>query len=129
MTQKKSRLSEYRRPLWLEPVQWCLRLPRLVRIVVVAVFALAVTLALSPLVDYLYLTYFYTVETRILPSLVTSGIGVIVYILGWWLLVGIVGETRPARPAILVYVTVGIIALCLVIFLAVSGYSNATAPV
>ena len=128
MSQKKSRLSEYRKPLTLEFVQWCLRLPRLLRIIVVAIFALAFTLAVSPLVDYLYLRYFFTEETRVLPSLVTAGIGIAFYVLGWWLLIGTVGETRPARPAVLLYVTVGILSLCLVIVLAVSGFSDAVAP-
>ena len=129
MSEKKSRLCEYRRPLLLEFVQWCLHLPRLVRIIAVAVFALAFTLAVSPLVDYIYLSYLFTEETRVLPSLVTAAIGVAFYILGWWLLIGSVGETRPARPAVLVYVMVGILALCLVMVLAVSGFSDATAPI
>ncbi len=129
MSQKKSRLSDYRKPIWLEFVQWCLKRPRLARIIAVAVFALAVTLVISPMVDYLYLRFFYTDETRILPSLVTAAFGILVYFLGWWLLVGTVGEPRPARPAVLVYVTLGIIALCLVIVLAVSGFTAATAPV
>jgi hypothetical protein len=129
MSQKKSRLSEYRKPLTLEFVQWCLRLPRLLRIITVAIFALAFTLAVSPLVDYIYLSYFFTEETRVLPSLVSAAVGVAFYILGWWLLIGTVGETRPARPAVLVYVLVGIIALFLVILLALSGYSDAITPV
>jgi hypothetical protein len=129
MSQKKSRLSEYRRPLLLNFVRWCLRLPRLVRIIAVAIFSLAFTLAVSPVVDYTYLSYFFTEETRVLPSLVTMAIGVVFYVLGWWLLIGNVGETRPARPAVLVYVTVGILTLCLVIVLAVTGYSDAIAPV
>ncbi|MEO8608982.1 MAG: hypothetical protein ABI690_13925 [Chloroflexota bacterium] len=129
MSQKKSRLSEYRKPLTLEFVQWCLRLPRLVRIIVVAIFALAFTLAVSPAVDYAYLAYMFTEETRVLPSLVSAAIGIAFYVLGWWLMIGTVGETRPARPAVLVYVLVGIIALCLVIVLALSGYSEAITPI
>jgi hypothetical protein len=129
MSHKKSRLGDYNMPIWLEFVRWCLRLPRLARIVAAAVFALAVTLVVSPMVDYLYLRYFYTDETRVLPSLVTAAFGILVYFLGWWLLVGTAGEPRPARPAVLVYVTLGIIALCLVIVLAVSGFTAATSPV
>ncbi len=129
MSEKKSRLSEYRRPFLLEFVQWCLGLPRLVRIIAVAIFTLAFTLAVSPLVDYIYLVYLFTEQTRVLPSLVSAAIGVGFYVLGWWLLIGSVGEPRPARPAVLVYVTVGILALCLVIVLAVTGFSDAVSPV
>lgn len=130
MMQKRSRLSEeYRRPLWVEITQWFLRLPRLLRIIGVAVIALAVVLSVSPLVDYIYLMYFFTEETIVLPSLVTAAIGILTYILGWWLLVGTVGELRPARRLVLVYLVIGFLALCLVLALTVTGYSTAVEPI
>ena len=69
-------------------VGFIVRWPRLVRILTVALFALAVTLALSPLVDYIYDRYFFSMETRVVPSLVSSGFGLVMYLLGWWLMVG-----------------------------------------
>ena len=99
------------------------RWPRLVRILVVALFALAVTLALSPLVDYIYDRYFFSMETRIVPALVTSGFGLLMYLLGWWLLVGTVGERPAARIALLWYIGTGLVAVVVVSILVFRGVS------
>jgi len=128
VSQKKSRLSEYQRSLWLEIVNGFLKLPRLARIILVAVFALTVTLALSPLVDYVYIRYMFTEQTRLLPSLVSAGAGIAMYLLGWWLVIGSVNARPSARPAILVYLIFGIFAVCLVLILGLMGLSSATAP-
>jgi hypothetical protein len=128
MTQKKSRLTDFHRPFWQEAIHWLLKLPRMVRITMVGLFALAITLSLSPLVDYVYLSYMFTEETRVLPSLVSAAIGVTAYILGWWLMIGTVGELPPPRRLVLIYVLVGIFALSLVIVLTINGFSTATAP-
>ncbi len=105
-----------------------LGLPRLARIVLVTLLTMAIILAVFPLVDDIYLRYFFTHETRILPSLVSLGIGILFYILGWWGLVGMVGTTLPVRPAVLWYVGVGVAAFVLVVLLLIFGYSTAVAP-
>jgi hypothetical protein len=129
MSQKKSRLSaSYNQPLWLVVTHKLLKLPRLARIVIVALFALATTLVLSPLVDFLYLTYMYTDESRIFPSLVSAGVGLLAYLVGWWLFVGGVDQSPPARRMLLLYVMGGILILCLVIVLTLAGFSTANAP-
>jgi hypothetical protein len=128
MSQKKSRLSAYHQPLWLDVTYKLLKLPRLVRIVIVGIFALSTTLALSPLVDYIYLSYMYTEESRLFPSLVSAGAGLLVYLFGWWLFVGSVDEVPPARRALLLYVMVGVLIVCLLIVLALAGFSSANAP-
>lgn len=115
-------------PIHSLALHWILGLPRLVRFLIVGVFGIAVTVASSPLVDNVYLQFLYTEQTRMLPALVSVGLGVVMYMLGWWLLVGTTGEAVPPRNAVLWYVGVGILAVCLVIVLILNGYSLATAP-
>lgn len=103
-------------------------LPRLVRILLVALLALMVTLAISPMVDEIYFNTLFTPiydlspsVARVLPSLVTAAVGLTMYTLGWWLIVGTVGESPQARLAILWYVGVGILALVVVVILIIRG--------
>lgn len=99
------------------------QLPRLVRILLVGLFALAVTLALSPLVDLIYDHYFFSTQTVIVPALVTATIGLITYMLGWWLMVGTVGEQPEARAAMLWYFGIGVLAVVIVVYLILTGVS------
>lgn len=105
-----------------------LGLPRLARILIVAVFGLAATAALFPIVDRIYLTNFFSEQTIVIPSLVSAGVGIIMYVAGWVLMVGTRGSPLPKRPAILVYILFGIIIVLYVLILIVNGYSTATAP-
>jgi hypothetical protein len=84
---------------------------RLVRIGIVTVIALLVTLAVSPVVDEIYLRYFFSMDTRGLPAYVSAAFGLIAYVIGWWLVVGWSGQERQARPAVLWYLGIGIMAL------------------
>ncbi len=99
------------------------RLPRLVRILLVGVFALAVTLSLSPLVDLIYDRYFFSAQTVIVPALVTATVGLIAYMLGWWLMVGTVGEQPEARAAMVWYFGIGVLAVIIVAYLILTGVS------
>ena len=56
-------------------IEWIIGLPRLTRILLVAAFALAVTLSISPLVDIIYADFFFSMDTRMAPSLVTAVFG------------------------------------------------------
>ena len=105
------------------PAVWIVRWPRLVRILIVALFALAVTLALSPLVDYLYDRFFFSMETRMVPSLVSASFGLLMYLVGWMLMVGTVGEEPEARVALLWYIGTGVAAMLVVGILVVRGVS------
>jgi hypothetical protein len=96
-------------------------LPRLSRIALAALFALAVTLVVFPLVDSIYLQTFFDERTRMIPALVSAGVGAVMYAIGWRLLVGYVGETPTARPAIVWYVGVGMAALIAVALLLLYG--------
>lgn len=110
---------------WAQAV---LRMPRLTRVGLVSVFALSVTVAIFPLVDSVYVQFFFSQATVILPSLVSAGFGLLMYILGWWLLVGTVGEAPPARISVLWYVAVGLLAIVLIIVLALFGIVTGNAP-
>ncbi len=103
-------------------------LPRLVRIGLVALLALVVTLAISPMIDEIYFNTLFPPLAelslslaRVLPSLLTAAIGLSMYALGWWLIIGMVGETPRARLAILWYVGIGIVALLVVVILLIRG--------
>ena len=76
-----------------------LQLPRLVRIVLVAMFALGWVLALFPLIDGIYIDYFFDMETRQWPAYISAGIGLMIYMIGWYLLIGTVG--RAPKPKLI----------------------------
>lgn len=102
--------------------------PRLARIVLVSLFTLAVALLLQPIIDNLYLTYFFPWESQIvtdfqrqIPSLITAGIALAIFALGWWLLIGFAGTIPPPRMAVLIYFLVGVAILLLAIMQIVSG--------
>lgn len=88
-----------------------LEMPRIARWFVVAFFALAVTLAVSPFIDALYLQYFFDERTVIAPALVAMMFGLLMYIVGYWLVVGWQGETTTPRRVVLWYVGVGMLAI------------------
>lgn len=116
-------------PAYVPWVDRLLKLPRLARIGIAALFALSVTLALSPIVDGIYLNFLFTPETVMVPALVSAGFGLVMYVVGWQLIVGYVGEMPPARLVILWYVGVGVLALVLVMILLVTGFASGNAPI
>ena len=102
-------------------VAWIVRLPRLSRIVIAALFALALTLAITPVIDGFYLDHFYNASTAMLPALVSTGLGLVFYVIGWRLIIGYAGEYPPARPAIFWYLSIGVVACLAVVILIVLG--------
>jgi hypothetical protein len=124
----KTRLSALQSPFWMDVARWLVKLPRYTRLAIVLLFALAVTFVVSPLVDYLYLSYIYTPETRLLPSFISSGAGIAMFFFGWWLLVGPSGEVPAVRRGVIWYLLFGSTAVIIVVALAVFGLSTATAP-
>ena len=109
-------------------IRWLLRLPRLVRILVVGMFALGVTLALFPVVDAIYLRFFFHESTRSVASLISAGIGLVMYMVGWQLIVGTVGEQPPARRVVLWYLVIGGLAILLSLLLIVQGVTILNTP-
>lgn len=106
-------------------VEQTLRLARWQRWLLVASFAVAAALLLTPVIDHLYLSYFFSMETRIVPSLVSTGLGVLVYAIGYVMIIGRVGEVPNARRATRWYLLLGFAALALVLILVIIGvYTN-----
>jgi hypothetical protein len=107
-------------------VNWIIQLPRLTRIALAAVFALALTLVITPLVDEFYIANFYDVETREAPALFSTALGVVFYLLGWRLIIGFAGEAPAANRAVAWYLGVGALACALVVILVVFGAISGT---
>lgn len=89
-------------------------LSRFRRILAAGFFSLMVVLAVSPVVDEIYLRFFYSDRTIILPSLVSMSMGVTMYAVGWWLFIGD-AENDAAQVHILWYLGIGSFAVVLVL--------------
>jgi zinc transporter ZupT len=98
-----------------------IQMPRMVRIIFVILFAVNVTLLVTPVIDNLYITYFFDWNTRILPSLVSAGAGFLVYLIGWVLLIGIGKSTPQARLSTLLYFFAGVASFVLTLVLVFYG--------
>ncbi len=105
-----------------------IHLPRLARIILVSLFTLATALLLQPLVDGIYLTYFFPWESTIItdfqrqiPSLITAGAALLMFAAGWWLVVGFAGTMPQARTAVLIYFIAGMIIVLAVLAQIISG--------
>ena len=107
-------------------IERIIRLPRLTRIIMAAVFALALTLVITPIVDGIYLSNFYDPGTREAPALISTALGVVFYLLGWRLIIGFAGDVPPANRAVLWYLGVGVLACVLVVGLVVFGAISGT---
>jgi hypothetical protein len=92
-----------------------LEMPRVARWFVVAFFSLVVTFAVRPFIDTLYVRNFFDEGTVIAPALVAMGFGLLMYIMGYWLIVGWQGQQLSPRRAVLVYIGIGMLAFLIVI--------------
>jgi hypothetical protein len=115
-------------------VNWLLGLPRLIRLILSIIFAFAVTLILTPIIDYIYLSYIYRDTTEFervfhanAPAMIELALGLAVYVLGWVILIGTRGETPPARPAVLWYFGIGTFAVLLLVLWLVQGMTSGSA--
>jgi uncharacterized membrane protein len=100
---------------------WLASLPRLARIALTLFIALTAVLVAQPILDTLYLRYFFDFQTRGLPANLAAGVGVIAFIAGWVLLVGHSGEAARPRAAAFWFVLVGVLS-----FLGMAGYAVAS---
>jgi hypothetical protein len=132
MSRKKSQRKTARRPKRTAPplshilVESFFGVPRIARMVIVAVFALAVTMVISPIVDRVYLQYFFTQETVIVPALITVIFGAVMYMLGWWLAVGPTFEEVQSHWLVLWYLALGFLSLILTVVLLIIGIAIGT---
>jgi hypothetical protein len=100
-------------------------LPRWGRILLCAAFAVATALLVTPIVDNVYVTNFFSQDTVMLPTVVSTLLGFVVYVVGYFLVIGQVGEVPPPRRAAVWYIALGLIALALVLILVMIGvYTN-----
>lgn len=113
MARKKSAPITPADPPYDDMVRRLLRLPRLLRIMLVFLPTFAVTIVITPVIDALYLRYFFTPETRILPSLLTAGVALVMYMIGWVLIVGTTGEKPEERQAAVWYTIASILTILL----------------
>jgi hypothetical protein len=86
--------------------EYILGLARLLRILLVVTLALFATLALSPIVDEIYIRFFFSMETRAIPYLISMTFGLLMYLIGWQLIVGTVGERLEYRKIMIWYLAV-----------------------
>lgn len=96
---------------------------------ITAFFALMVVILLFPLVDHVYLRFFFTLETSMIPSLVSVGFGSLMYVVGWRIYVGTVNTTPPAEKSVLWYFVIGTIVTLIVLSLFVYGVVSLNLPV
>lgn len=125
-SQPQQALPASREPVTLRLVRGLLAMPRPARIALTAIFALAVTFGLSPVIDAIYLRYFFDEATRILPSLAAAAAGLGMYVVGWLLTVGTVDEPIPARSVVLWYCALGLLAVVLAAVMLAAGLVSGT---
>lgn len=124
---RRQRVTESH-PFWWRVAQGYMRRPRLLRILVAALFGVGLTLLVSPQIDNYYLTYFYSPDTRVLPSLLSTVVGVVTYVLGWRLTLSVEAVDQPPLRAIAWYLLIGVIVLLALIVLVVIGLIAINTP-
>jgi H+/Cl- antiporter ClcA len=103
---------------------WVVELPRFARIVVCALFGVAVTALLTPLVDSIYMQRFFSQETVMLPALISTAVGFIVYVVGWRVFVGYAGERPRFTRALLAYLAFGVFVTVFALSLFILGLTR-----
>lgn len=98
-----------------------LQLPRFVRILIVIVIAVLVVLPIIPTIDAVYVDYFFSPDTVIVPSLVLAAVGLLMYLAGWRWFVGTVGEPPPMRRVLWWYFGIALLAVMIDVILIVQG--------
>jgi len=114
MSKREQTAATNKPGIHLRLIDGLLNLPRILRIIIAAVFGLATTLALFEVVDQIYLQMFFNPNTILLPALVSGGFGMLMYVVGWGLIVGTIGEDREAKMVTFWYLLTGLFALMLV---------------
>ncbi|PJF26192.1 MAG: hypothetical protein CUN53_08950 [Phototrophicales bacterium] len=111
---------------WIDGmVRRTLRFSRIGRILVCAVIALATTVTIRPLIDLVYLDYFYDPGTVIVPAWIATAVGIAVYAVGWRLVVGMAGEVPQPNRAAVYYLVVGVGLIVYIVVLTVHGLITA----
>ncbi|MFN8527032.1 MAG: hypothetical protein U0670_00265 [Anaerolineae bacterium] len=101
-----------------------LRLPRITRILLAAVFAFAAAL----MIDRLFAASYYDVDTAGSTFSISVIFGLISYVIGWWLLLGFGPEEAKPHRLLPYYVVISTIFLIIGLALLVVGLVTAYAP-
>ena len=114
--------------LLLGLTQRIVRLPRGIRILLAGAFAVALTLLVTPLAYSLLRVDFFVADSSQIfaPTLIALVSGLVLYVVGWRLMIGYAGETPTANPALLVYFLAGILICALALILVVIGAISGT---
>jgi hypothetical protein len=111
---------------WIDGmVRRTFRFSRIGRILVCAVIALAATLTIRPLIDLIYLDYFFDPGTVIVPAWIATAVGIAVYAIGWRLVVGMAGEAPQPGRASAYFLVIGAALVVFVVVLTVYGLFTA----
>lgn len=113
--QNKPKITQ---PLWMRIVGVALGFPRIIRILLAGIFSLTVTLVVGLIFYFVDVRFLLsldgTVTTRlIIPVVVATILGLIMYVAGWFYYVGGRGVDNTVRIGILWYLLVGIISIIL----------------
>ncbi len=100
-----------------------LRLPRLARIVIAALFAFAAVIV----VDRIFAPTYYS-DAATTSSVISVIVGMVVYSFGWWALIGFSGEERQPSPIIGLYVLLSILLLLITLALVLGGITITYLP-
>lgn len=87
--------------------------PRIARIALVTLFALAVALVISLVL--FYDSIFYAQGLLSVLAVVALVFGLADYLVGWHLIVGTVGEVLPVRRAIIWYLAIGLLSIIVIV--------------
>ena len=90
-----------------------LNLPRLARILIAGVLALVIAFVITLVLFYDGM--FYNDNLISVYAVVVLVFGLAMYLSGWFLIVGTVGETPPVRPAIVWYLGIGLVSIVLLV--------------
>ncbi len=108
--------------------QWTAQLNRLSRtgrVVLSLLITLELVILVSLVVDKLLIDRVVRGDMGAMtPALIEAGIGVVLYVFGWWVLVGFDSDPQnpwQARPRTVWYVAAGVVVLGLLIILALFG--------
>lgn len=101
-----------------------LRLPRLTRILLAAVFAFAAAL----MIDRLFAASFYDANTAGSTFSISVIFGLISYVIGWWLLLGFGPQETKPRRLLPYYVVISTIFLIIGLVLLVAGLVMTYSP-
>lgn len=100
------------------------QLSRFTRIILIWLFTIGVVLAVFPLVDAIYIRYFFQRETIVLPSYVSAIIvGGGMYLWGWRVLLSESNNTeKGVKWGLLVYLSISLFACLMSIVLIAHGF-------